>query len=64
MESTVDLVFYFAGTWKYKDEKLQYVDGETDILYDFDPDFLYFDTKTLMALRRLKKYLCLNRKSN
>ena len=42
MESTVDLVFHFAGTWKYIGEKLQYVDGDTDIVYDFDPDYLCY----------------------
>ena len=42
MAARVDLVFHFGGTWKFIDEKLQYVDGETDILYDFDPDYLCY----------------------
>ena len=42
MESTMDLIFHFVGTWKYIGEKLQYVDGDTDIVYDFDPDYLCY----------------------
>ena len=41
MVDTVDLIFHYGGKWEYNLE-LYYVDGETEIVENFDVDFLSF----------------------
>ena len=41
MVDTIDLIFHYGGRWEYSPE-LCYVDGETEIVENFDVDFLSF----------------------
>ena len=42
MSTIVNIVFHFGGRWKYEDDKLEYIDGDTDILHDYDSDYLCY----------------------
>ena len=41
--STVDLLFNYGGYWQVgEDDLLHYVNGEVDLLENFDPDYLNY----------------------
>ena len=42
MSTIVNLVFHFEGKWKWIEDRLEYTNGDIDVLYDFDADYLCY----------------------
>ena len=42
MAERIDVRFNYRGTWELVDNKLRYFNGEVDVVYDFDPDYMCY----------------------
>ena len=40
--TVVDLLFNYGKNWQFDGEQLEYVGGEVEVVYAFDPDYLCY----------------------
>ena len=43
MVGTVDVIFHYGGKWEVREnDELYYVNGDVDMVYNFDPDYMCY----------------------
>ena len=43
MVGTVDVIFHYGGKWEVREnDELYYVNGDIDMIYNFDPDYMCY----------------------
>ena len=64
MVETIDVRFNYGGTWEWVDNRLRYINGEVDVVYNFDPDYMcyqdiLFRFQNLLGFASLEKVFVL-----